>query len=108
MPDGSIVRFENLERLFQAGARPLPHYRSHKIVQALKLAAVEVNGDGSARVVPTDSHFSPFDVKVPWGRVRFNASLEDPGYYVLYPDGYESWSPTEAFESGYTRIEEGS
>ena len=22
------------------------------------------------------------------------------GYYVLYPDGYESWSPAEAFRAG--------
>jgi hypothetical protein len=24
------------------------------------------------------------------------------GYYVRYPDGYESWSPAKAFEEGYT------
>ena len=28
------------------------------------------------------------------------------GYYVRYEDGYESYSPAEAFESGYTPIEE--
>lgn len=26
------------------------------------------------------------------------------GYYVLYEDGYESWSPARAFETGYTKI----
>jgi hypothetical protein len=26
------------------------------------------------------------------------------GYYVLYDDGYESWSPAAAFESGYTLV----
>lgn len=26
------------------------------------------------------------------------------GYFVVYPDGYQSWSPEEAFESGYTRV----
>lgn len=26
------------------------------------------------------------------------------GYYVRYADGYESYSPAEAFEGGYTRI----
>lgn len=30
------------------------------------------------------------------------------GYYVKYPDGYESWSPAEAFEGGYTLIVEDS
>ena len=28
------------------------------------------------------------------------------GYYVRYPDGYESWSPAEAFEDGYTLVED--
>ena len=28
------------------------------------------------------------------------------GYYVRYPDGYESWSPAEAFEEGYTLVDE--
>jgi hypothetical protein len=26
------------------------------------------------------------------------------GYYVLYEDGYESFSPADAFESGYSLI----
>ena len=35
-----------------------------------------------------------------------STSLEAGGYYVRYPDGYESWSPAEAFEEGYTLVEE--
>lgn len=27
------------------------------------------------------------------------------GYYVRYDDGFESWSPAEPFESGYTRLD---
>ncbi len=26
------------------------------------------------------------------------------GYFVVYKDGYKSFSPAEAFEEGYTRI----
>lgn len=26
------------------------------------------------------------------------------GYYVVYEDGYKSFSPASAFESGYTRL----
>lgn len=26
------------------------------------------------------------------------------GYYVLYEDGYESYSPAKAFEEGYTKL----
>ena len=36
------------------------------------------------------------------GRVKLG---KDPGYYVVYEDGYESWSPTKAFEDGHTRCE---
>jgi hypothetical protein len=28
------------------------------------------------------------------------------GSYVRYEDGYESFSPAAAFESGYTKVEE--
>jgi len=33
---------------------------------------------------------------------------EDEGYKVIYPDGYESWSPKEAFETTYFKIGEDS
>jgi len=26
------------------------------------------------------------------------------GYYVVYKDGYKSYSPAKAFEEGYTRL----
>ena len=35
---------------------------------------------------------------------------EDPkreGYYVVYPDGYESWSPKEVFDEAYRETAEG-
>ena len=28
-----------------------------------------------------------------------------PGYKVVYPDGYESWSPKEVFEKAYFQLE---
>ena len=30
--------------------------------------------------------------------------LEVGGYYVVYEDGYKSFSPASAFESGYTPL----
>jgi hypothetical protein len=30
--------------------------------------------------------------------------VREPGYYVMYEDGYISWSPSKAFEQGYTEI----
>lgn len=29
-----------------------------------------------------------------------------PGYKVIYPDGYESWSPAEVFEEAYREVSE--
>ena len=29
----------------------------------------------------------------------------DPGYKVIYPDGYESWSPKDVFEEAYRPIQ---
>jgi len=29
---------------------------------------------------------------------------EQEGYFVLYEDGYESWSPKDAFEKGYVEL----
>lgn len=28
-----------------------------------------------------------------------------PGYKVVYPDGYESWSPKDAFEEAYRTLD---
>ena len=30
-----------------------------------------------------------------------------PGYAVIYPDGYESWSPKETFENAYRLVTDG-
>lgn len=82
----------------------MPKYKCHKEVWALKISAIEFEEDGRAKVAFTDSAYAP--VLSPQGyRERFKGSEEDLGYYVVYEGGYVSWSPTEAFESGYSLIE---
>jgi hypothetical protein len=27
-----------------------------------------------------------------------------PGYYLVYPDGYQSWSPAEVFDGAYRLV----
>lgn len=78
-------------------ATEMPKYRSHKIVHALQIK--EVIGaelffveDGYASVVCDPKMFS-----------RYTPQPFD--YYVVYDDGYKSFSPRMAFETGYTRIE---
>lgn len=90
-----------------APEREMPCYVSHKEVHALKIAAIEFAADGSAMVAPADKGFAAFPAKAGY-RAKFRADLhgdqDDLGYFVVYKDGYESWSPTKAFEEGYTKV----
>ena len=84
-------------------ATEMPRYKSHKEVWALKISTVEVNEDESAKIVPGDEGYVPFTTEPGWAR-KYRGGLDnDPGYYVVYEDGYKSWSPSKAFEEGYTR-----
>ena len=81
----------------------LPRYQCHKIVHALKIKALEQHPEypGEYLLTPEDSAYAPFMVSRDYVNGR---SAKEGGYYVAYEGGYESWSPAEAFESGYTRI----
>lgn len=87
--------------------RQLPQYKSHKKVWALKIAEVRIHnrtpGEAgfSATIVPADDGYAPFDVPAEYVSKH---KPEAGGYFVQYSDGYASFSPAEAFESGYTRI----
>lgn len=99
----------------------LPRYKCHKEVAALKIRDLTVrrekraNDDGSffayraASLVCVGPDGKDWPVEVitgpGWLESRFQ-ELEDGdmGYYVRYVDGYESWSPSEAFEAGYSLI----
>ena len=89
----------------------MPKYQSHKIVHALKIKSIEQDidrakrenreSDGGAYIVPEESGFAEF--KVDYNYVKKH-NPQVGGYYVVYEDGYKSWSPAEAFEKGYTKI----
>lgn len=86
----------------------LPRYQSHKKVWALKIAGIIRDGDGedrdsdgSAMITPYEGRYAPFKVDAEY---MAKHKPQVGGYYVLYDDGYKSWSPAEAFEAGYTRI----
>jgi len=80
----------------------LPVYACHKRVRAAKITdwrfllpekvVLELEGGSEATVCA-----QWFDAKRP--RIG--------GYFVVYADGYESYSPAGAFELGYSKIEEG-
>ncbi len=79
------------------GGRQMKEYVSHKRVQAMKIASI-IHGRGA-----TLADAAGVSVEVS----RAYVEKHEPrvgGYYVLYGDGYESWSPAAAFESGYTEV----
>jgi hypothetical protein len=85
----------------------MPKYRSHKTVWALKIKAVADptkpgdETDGSRVLTFEDPGYAPMRVAHAYVRKH------DPkagGYFVAYEDGYLSFSPADAFETGYTRI----
>jgi len=81
--------------------REMPKYRCHKVVHALKIKHVVPATDGSAAITPEDEGYAPFDVAADYVAKHAPAA---GGYYVVYENGYESWSPAEAFEAGYARF----
>lgn len=80
---------------------PIPQYQCHKKVWALKIESVRHNSDGTATIHPVDRDYARFDVPAEY---REKHDPEAGGYYVVYDDGYKSFSPAAAFEAGYTRI----
>ena len=92
--------------------REMPKYRCHKEVWALKIAFLapscgdRVAGpneetDGGMICTPADAGYTPFKLNPDFVR---KYSPKAGGYYVVYKDGYKSFSPADAFEDGYTRI----
>lgn len=81
--------------------RPIPAYRCHKIVNALKITAVDIFTDYVHLHHELEDEVGPMIETLAW----HNKHRPQPGgYYVIYQDGYTSWSPAEAFEDGYSRI----
>lgn len=78
----------------------MPRYQSHKKVWALKIANIDMQ-DGVTKIVPADEGYGPFQVD---DRYLDKHNPVIGGYYVVYEDGYASFSPATAFEAGYTRI----
>lgn len=81
----------------------MPKYQSHKQVWALKVKEIQPldEGEDGAMIVPEEDGYAPFRVD---GQYMAKHKPQAGGYYVVYKDGYKSWSPAEAFEDGYTRV----
>lgn len=80
----------------------MPRYQCHKKVWALKIQRItSPSPTGGARIEPADPGYAAFEVD---GKYIRKHAPEVGGYYVVYEDGYTSFSPADVFESGYTRL----
>lgn len=80
---------------------PMPRYVSHKKVWALKIKTA-LDGAEGVSIEFEDACFAPrlFTYRELDGKPK-----PKTGWYMIqYDDGYLSFSPAQAFESGYTRL----
>jgi hypothetical protein len=99
--------------------RPFPLYQCHKVVHAIELRDLDLSPPrhpeasiedavSAPMLLPMDPLFPPIAVTETWimtkigtdnlAKIRAGGHC---GWYVVYDDGYTSWSPDEAFSTGY-------
>lgn len=94
----------------EAASQPpmeMPRYKCHKEVWALKIAEIrQAPADQERRhrggdwyLVPADRRYAP--ICVGHDDYVLKHKPEVGGYYVVYKDDYQSYSPAKAFEEGY-------
>lgn len=85
-------------------SREMPRYKCHKEVWALKIAALEPTEDGSLFITPVEEGYGRFLVEPQFVPKHDTGRPSVGWYYVVYQNGYKSFSPAAPFEEGYTRI----
>jgi hypothetical protein len=81
----------------------MPKYKCHKEVWALKIKDIntERSINGKSILYFEDSRYAPKTVSNEYIQKH---KPQIGGYYVIYENGYESWSPADVFEAGYTKV----
>ncbi len=77
----------------------MPVYKCHKEVWALKIDSIGIDETDQYTITPAEKGYAPFKVS---GEFMKKHNPKVGGYYVVYKDGYKSFSPAEAFEEGYS------
>lgn len=86
----------------------LPKWQSHKIIEAGLIFGILNRSNGSASLSLDLSPVQEAGVVEVSAEYVQKHNPQVGGYYVRYPDGYESWSPAASFEEGYTPYSGGS
>lgn len=100
------MKIADLQREQESGAQtPMPSYRSHKRVWALKIAKVHVDEDGQGVALQFEN--PRFAMRaLTSSQLEHKPTPEAGMYFVQYEGGYFSFSPADAFESGYTSTDD--
>jgi hypothetical protein len=91
----------------------MPLYRSHKIVRALQiknaynLPPPAANGSIGGAALTFEGRSEEEVVSFTPEQLRGKPSPRTGWYMIVYPDGYVSFSPAEAFEEGNTLMVDG-
>lgn len=88
----------------------MPKYKCHKEVWALKIKSISFDdieeksisvNEEIATITPEEEGYAPF--RVSFGYCNKH-NPQKGGYYVVYKDGYQSFSPADVFEEGYSLV----
>ena len=85
----------------------MPKYKCHKEVWALRIRNVYTKSEpGQDHLESTflsfmDDNYADIEVDEEYISKHLP---QIGGYYVVYKDGYKSFSPANSFEEGYTKI----
>lgn len=92
-------------------ATEMPKYVSHKKVWALKIKSVLQDNEYASNGEISEILGAELEVEEPgYAPVRVDRDYlykhqpKAGGYYVVYEDGYKSFSPAKAFEEGYDKL----
>ena len=85
----------------------LPNFKSHKVVRAARILGIEnPPGVSDSPYLRLDSGNTEPSFFVPVDQEYLDRHKPQVGgYFVVYDDGYRSWSPAKAFEEGYTPLD---
>jgi len=75
----------------------MPKYQSKKQVWALHIKTLKRMSDGRGVIHPVEEGYAPFKVSADYMKKH---EPYEGGVYVVYKDGYKSFSPANVFEEG--------
>lgn len=98
----SVFPEESFRISLATKAKPsLPLWKCFKEVEAFKIGKITLNGNNELAATLYGEY--PYAAHVTKQYIDKH-NPQPGGYYVRYKDGYESYSPAEAFEEGYISV----